>query len=207
MGSVSFAPTNFANLLADRPAPRGAAGGAGGGPPCKSKKTTFKIFLKKQLLPSVGGHFRWGVRLQSGAHLWVRGPPSVRGPTFWSEAHLHSRGPPSVEGPTFGSGAHHQSGGPPLVRSPPFGQGAHLWSRGPHFRKQHISKTTTNERNSKFQKKQISKNNKSQKTTDLEKQQILKNRHDKILFFGICCCYCNMLSFLKSLFIFQSVVF
>ena len=35
------------NLLADRPAPRGAAGGAGGGPPCKSKKTTFKIFKKK----------------------------------------------------------------------------------------------------------------------------------------------------------------
>ena len=36
------------NLLADRPAPREAAGGAGGeGPPCKSQKTTFKIFLKK----------------------------------------------------------------------------------------------------------------------------------------------------------------
>ena len=33
------------NLLADRPAPRGAAGGAGGGPPCKSKITTFKIFF------------------------------------------------------------------------------------------------------------------------------------------------------------------
>ena len=35
------------NLLADRPAPRGAAGGAGGGPPCKSKKTTLKIIFKK----------------------------------------------------------------------------------------------------------------------------------------------------------------
>ena len=35
------------NLLADRPAPRGAAGGAGGGPPCKSKNTTFKIIKKK----------------------------------------------------------------------------------------------------------------------------------------------------------------
>ena len=35
------------NLLADRPAPRGAAGGAGGGPPCKSKNTTFEIFFKK----------------------------------------------------------------------------------------------------------------------------------------------------------------
>ena len=42
-----IAPTNFANLLADRPAPRGAAGGAGGGPPCKRKNTTFKIFKKK----------------------------------------------------------------------------------------------------------------------------------------------------------------
>ena len=42
-----IAPTNFANLLADRPAPRGAAGGAGGGPPCKRKITTFKIFEKK----------------------------------------------------------------------------------------------------------------------------------------------------------------
>ena len=38
------------NLLADRPDPRGAAGGAGGGPPCKSKKTTFKIFKKKMQL-------------------------------------------------------------------------------------------------------------------------------------------------------------
>ena len=37
-------PLILHNLLADRPAPRGAAGGAGGGPPCKSKKTTFKIF-------------------------------------------------------------------------------------------------------------------------------------------------------------------
>ena len=37
------APADFANHLADRPAPRGAAGGAGGGPPCKSKMTTFKI--------------------------------------------------------------------------------------------------------------------------------------------------------------------
>ena len=42
------------NLLADRPAPRGAAGGAGGGPPCKSKKTTFKIFKKRKLL--LGGN-------------------------------------------------------------------------------------------------------------------------------------------------------
>jgi hypothetical protein len=33
----------FANHLAGRPAPRGAAGGAGGGPPCKKTKTTFKI--------------------------------------------------------------------------------------------------------------------------------------------------------------------
>ena len=44
-----LAPTNFANLLADRPAPRRAAGGAGGGPPCISKNTTFKIFKKRQL--------------------------------------------------------------------------------------------------------------------------------------------------------------
>ena len=42
------------NLLADRPAPRGAAGGAGGGPPCKSKKTTFKIFKKRKL--QLGGN-------------------------------------------------------------------------------------------------------------------------------------------------------
>ena len=41
------ASTDYVNLLADRPAPRGAAGGAGGGPPCKSKNTTFKIFKKK----------------------------------------------------------------------------------------------------------------------------------------------------------------
>ena len=34
-------PLILHNLLADRPAPRGAAGGAGGGPPCKSKNTTF----------------------------------------------------------------------------------------------------------------------------------------------------------------------
>ena len=38
------------NLLADRPSLRGAAGGAGGGPPCNSKNTTFKIFKKRQLL-------------------------------------------------------------------------------------------------------------------------------------------------------------
>ena len=40
-------PTDLANLLAERPAPHGVAGGAGGGPPCKSKNTTFKIFKKK----------------------------------------------------------------------------------------------------------------------------------------------------------------
>ena len=40
-------PLTLHNLLADRPAPRGAAGGAGGGPPRKSKNTTFKIFKKK----------------------------------------------------------------------------------------------------------------------------------------------------------------
>ena len=42
-----IAPTNFGNLLADRPNPPGGAGGAGGGPPCNSKNTTFKIFKKK----------------------------------------------------------------------------------------------------------------------------------------------------------------
>ena len=45
--NFNFAPTDFDNLLADRPAPPGGAGGAGGGPPCISKKTTFKVFLKK----------------------------------------------------------------------------------------------------------------------------------------------------------------
>ena len=42
-----FAPTDFDNLLADRPAPPGGAGGAGGGPPCNSKNTTFRIFKRK----------------------------------------------------------------------------------------------------------------------------------------------------------------
>ena len=41
------APTDFANHLADRPTLHGVAGGAGGGPPCNSKNTTFKIFKKK----------------------------------------------------------------------------------------------------------------------------------------------------------------
>ena len=40
-------PLILHNLMADRPAPRGAAGGAGGGPPCNSKNTTFRIFKKK----------------------------------------------------------------------------------------------------------------------------------------------------------------
>ena len=39
-------PLILHNFLADRPAPRGAAGGAGGGPPCKRINTTFKIFKK-----------------------------------------------------------------------------------------------------------------------------------------------------------------
>ena len=43
-GFCKTAPLILHNLLADRPAPRGAAGGAGGGPPCKSKNTTSKIF-------------------------------------------------------------------------------------------------------------------------------------------------------------------
>ena len=47
VGFCITAPLILHNLLADRPAPRGAAGGAGGGPPCKSKNTTFKIFKKK----------------------------------------------------------------------------------------------------------------------------------------------------------------
>ena len=41
------APTDFGNHLADRPTLHGVAGGAGGGPPCNSKNTTFKIFKKK----------------------------------------------------------------------------------------------------------------------------------------------------------------
>ena len=44
---AKLSPLTLHNLLADRPAPRGAAGGAGGGPPCKRKNTTFKIFKKK----------------------------------------------------------------------------------------------------------------------------------------------------------------
>ena len=38
---------NFANLLANRPAPRGAAGGAGGDPPAKAKILLLK-YLKKE---------------------------------------------------------------------------------------------------------------------------------------------------------------
>ena len=39
-------PLILHNLLADRPAPHGAAGGAGGRPPCKRKKMTFEILKK-----------------------------------------------------------------------------------------------------------------------------------------------------------------
>ena len=71
------------------------------------------------------------------------------------------------------------------------------------FQKYHILENNT------FQKQQQMKerNGKFQKTADLKKQQILKNRHDKILSFGICCWYCNMLSFLESVFILKSVAF
>ena len=67
-----------------------------------------------------------------------------------------------------------------------------------HFRKHYISETTTNEKKNKFQK-----------SADLKKLQILKNRYEKFLFyfFGICCCYCNMLSFLNLVLILKSVVF
>ena len=41
-----IAPTNFANLLADRPAPRGVAGGAGGDPPAKAKRRLLRYFKK-----------------------------------------------------------------------------------------------------------------------------------------------------------------
>jgi hypothetical protein len=39
--------TDFANLLAVRPAPRGAAGGAGGGPPFIRKRRLLKYCKKK----------------------------------------------------------------------------------------------------------------------------------------------------------------
>ena len=52
------------NLLADRPAPRGAAGMQGGGPPCKSKKTTFKFFKKKQYYCSLHG--------LNQSHIWLQ---------------------------------------------------------------------------------------------------------------------------------------
>jgi D-mannonate dehydratase len=46
-----------------------------------------------------------------------------------------------------------------------------------HFRKQHISKATTNfkKKSKKIKKQEISKNNKFQKTTNFKKQQISKN--------------------------------
>ena len=40
-------PLILHNLLADRPAPRGAGGGAGGGPPAKAKLLLLKYLLKK----------------------------------------------------------------------------------------------------------------------------------------------------------------
>ena len=43
----STAPTDFANHLAVRPAPRGAAGGAGGGPPCIKLRLLLKYCIKK----------------------------------------------------------------------------------------------------------------------------------------------------------------
>jgi hypothetical protein len=66
-------------------------------------------------------------------------------------------------------------------------------SKIPHFRKRHISETTTNEKTSnfKFQKKS------NFKKQPISKKKILKNKYEIFLsyFFGICCCYCNMLSF------------
>ena len=43
----STAPTDFANHLAVRPAPRGAAVGAGGGPPCIKLRLLLKYCKKK----------------------------------------------------------------------------------------------------------------------------------------------------------------
>jgi hypothetical protein len=43
----STAPTDFDNHLAVRPAPRGAAGGAGGGPPCIKLRLLLKYCKKK----------------------------------------------------------------------------------------------------------------------------------------------------------------
>ena len=58
-------PLILHNLLADRPAPRGAAGGAGGGPPCKRKNTTFKIsFKKKATTTGCGSHFENSTRFK-----------------------------------------------------------------------------------------------------------------------------------------------
>ena len=101
-------------LLADRPAPPQRGGGCRGGPPCKSKKTTFKIFKKSNYYLRLGATF-------GGVFTFSRGP------TFGSGAHLQSEGPPFGQRPTFGQGAHLQSRGPPLGRGPIVSQGGHLW--------------------------------------------------------------------------------